>query len=146
MHQPVQDRVCQRIFAYAAIPFVRRQLAYHYRGIFAVSVVHYLQQIITVNRRQGGQTPVVQDPQLGFRQVCQLFFVASVRPTVCQFNQQAAQTPVLYAVALNRTGFFGEFLVRKLRLPDHYLHSKHNRLFRLLPAVYVPAVPVIVDC
>lgn len=52
----------------------------------------------------------------------------------------------LMMAGLNRTGFFGEFLVQKLRLPDHYLHWKHNRLFRLLPAVYVLAVQVTVDC
>lgn len=46
---------------------------------------------------------------------------------------------------LNRPGFFGEFLVRKLRLPDHYLHWKHNRLFRLLPAVCGLAVQVTFD-
>lgn len=47
--------------------------------------------------------------------------------------------------SLNRPGFFGEFLVRKFRLPDHYFHWKHNRLFRLLPAVCGLAVQVTFD-
>lgn len=48
-------------------------------------------------------------------------------------------------LTVNRPGFFGEFLVRKLRLPDHYLHWKHNRLFRLLPALCGLAVQVTFD-
>lgn len=48
-------------------------------------------------------------------------------------------------VNMNRPGFFGEFLVRQLWLPDHYLYWKHNRLFRFLPAICVLAIPTVFD-
>ncbi|TBL69136.1 hypothetical protein EYY96_05350 [Hafnia alvei] len=47
---------------------------------------------------------------------------------------------------LNRTGFFGEFLVRKLGQPDPYSRWKRNTLFRLLLAVCVLVVQVTFDC
>lgn len=44
--------------------------------------------------------PVIQDKQLGFRQLRKLLPVVAIHPAVRQFNQQPAQPPVLHAVAL----------------------------------------------
>lgn len=100
MHQPVQDGIGQRVITHTAVPFIRWQLAYHYRGISTVTIVHQLQKIVALCREQRLQPPVNQDKQLCFRQLCKLLPVAAIRPAVRQFNQQPAQSPVLHAVAL----------------------------------------------
>ena len=47
---------------------------------------------------------------------------------------------------VNRPDFPGECFICELRLPDHCFRWKHNKLFLLLPEVYGPAFPAIVDC
>ena len=44
---------------------------------------------------------------------------------------------------LNRTGFIGEFLVRKLRLPDPYSRWKHNSFALLQLELHSRCVPAI---
>lgn len=100
VHQPIQDRICQRVVAYASIPLIRWQLAYYHRRGFAVAIVHQLQQVVSLSASQRLKTPVVQDQQLRLRQHRQLLLVAPVRTALHQLREQTAQSPVLDAEPL----------------------------------------------
>ena len=86
VHEPVQDGVGERIVADAGVPLVGRQLADDNRGGLSVAIIHDFHQVVAVRRFQRFQPPVIDDQQLYFGQLPELFAIAAIGLGLGQFQ------------------------------------------------------------
>jgi hypothetical protein len=75
VHQPIQDGVGQGVVTDGGIPLIDGQLADDHRRVIAVPVIHDHHQVVSVDRVQGFQSPVVKDQQVSFGQLVEGFLM-----------------------------------------------------------------------
>ena len=100
MHEPVEDGVVVGGFADRFVPVLDRQLAGDQGGSALVAVFEDFQQIAPLGRGELGQSPIVQNDQIGSGEFSHDLRIASVALSVAEFVEQPGQAVVLDAEAV----------------------------------------------
>jgi hypothetical protein len=105
--QAIEDRIGQRGISDLGMPFIYRELSGHEGGTEAMTVFEEFQEVPALFIGEGGQTPVVQDDQIGFRQGGQELGVAPVAFGDLEVLEEAGETEIADRVSLS-AGLVGQ--------------------------------------
>ncbi len=107
MDEPVEDGVGEGGFAEVIVPGLDRELAGDEGGLAAMAVVEDLEQIAPGVVVEGHQSEVVDQDQIGSREVAQEFQITAVGSGDGQILKQPGQSQVAGGVAV-AAGLVGE--------------------------------------
>ncbi len=105
--QAIQDGIGQGRIPDLGVPFIHQELGSHESGAEAVTIFEKFQKVPALIVGQGGQAPVIQDDQLGFRQGGQELGITPIPFGDLKVLEETGETEIANRVALS-TGFVGQ--------------------------------------